>query len=170
MPSDATPINVYVGFDVHTIFSIMESTRHFWRNSSVMLNMKATAGILITRLSARGVLEVLLVQSRSTSWSIPKGKVEVSETMAGAARREVFEETKVTCPEPITFVGYVTNFIKGERFYCFISHQQRAKPVANKEIVKAKFVPIAQARKLIQNYQQPLLEPLYTASRIAKAV
>jgi 8-oxo-dGTP diphosphatase len=50
------------------------------------------------RRRADGALEVLLVhRPRYRDWTFPKGKVRKGESDADAARREVHEETGLTC-------------------------------------------------------------------------
>jgi 8-oxo-dGTP diphosphatase len=54
------------------------------------------AGGVVTRTSANGAFEVLVVhRPRYDDWSLPKGKLEPGETHEEAARREVAEETGV---------------------------------------------------------------------------
>jgi 8-oxo-dGTP diphosphatase len=54
----------------------------------------AAAGGIVTRSTADGALEVLVVhRPRYDDWSLPKGKLEVGESYEAAARREVAEET-----------------------------------------------------------------------------
>lgn len=61
-------------------------------------------------VSAGGVVinpegQVLLVNQRGTSWSLPKGHVETSEDPVQAAQREITEESGVTDLEPIQILG-----------------------------------------------------------------
>jgi 8-oxo-dGTP diphosphatase len=56
------------------------------------------AGGVVWRISAKGVLKVLLVHRPSyDDWSLPKGKLEPGEDHRAAALREVEEETGLRC-------------------------------------------------------------------------
>ena len=56
------------------------------------------AGGVVWRRSPTGELEVLLVhRPRYDDWTVPKGKLEPDEDHAGAALREVEEETGLRC-------------------------------------------------------------------------
>jgi 8-oxo-dGTP diphosphatase len=56
------------------------------------------AGGVVWRRSPAGQLEVLLVhRPRYDDWTVPKGKLEPDEDHAGAALREVEEETGLRC-------------------------------------------------------------------------
>ena len=56
------------------------------------------AGGVVWRRSAGGVIEILLVhRPRYDDWTVPKGKLDAGETHAGAALREVEEETGLRC-------------------------------------------------------------------------
>ena len=63
-------------------------------------NRVLKAGGIVTRHN-NAAHEVLLIRSRSQSWSFPKGHLEPNETIEQAAQREVLEET-----------GYRTEIIK----------------------------------------------------------
>jgi 8-oxo-dGTP diphosphatase len=52
----------------------------------------------VWRRGERGGIEVVLVhRPRYDDWSLPKGKLDADEDHATAARREVEEETGITC-------------------------------------------------------------------------
>jgi 8-oxo-dGTP diphosphatase len=56
------------------------------------------AGGVVWRIGKRGQVEVLLIRTRrGGEWELPKGKRKRSETLAECARREVHEETGMTC-------------------------------------------------------------------------
>ena len=56
------------------------------------------AGGVVWRRSAEGVIQILLVhRPRYDDWTVPKGKLDAGETHAGAALREVEEETGLRC-------------------------------------------------------------------------
>lgn len=56
------------------------------------------AGGVVWRRGDHGDLEVVLVhRPRYDDWTLPKGKLEAGESYESAARREVEEETGLTC-------------------------------------------------------------------------
>ncbi|HEY1634889.1 MAG TPA: NUDIX hydrolase [Acidimicrobiales bacterium] len=56
------------------------------------------AGGVVWRQGERNGIEVVLVhRPRYDDWSLPKGKLDAGEDHAAAARREVEEETGLTC-------------------------------------------------------------------------
>ena len=54
---------------------------------------RKSAGMIVYRKEAKGLLYLLLFQSKSQTWSFPKGHMEIGETEEDTAIREVFEET-----------------------------------------------------------------------------
>lgn len=55
-----------------------------------MLHTKSAGGIVI---NSRG--QVLVVNQKNTSWSLPKGHIEEGEDALIAARREIYEEAGI---------------------------------------------------------------------------
>lgn len=56
-----------------------------------MLKTESAGGVVLNRAG-----QVLVVNQKGTSWSLPKGHVEEGEDALSAARREIFEEAGVT--------------------------------------------------------------------------
>lgn len=62
------------------------------------LDRVRAAGGVVWRLGVDGALEVLLVhRPRYNDWSLPKGKLDPGESDEDCARREVAEETGLSC-------------------------------------------------------------------------
>lgn len=55
-----------------------------------MLHTKSAGGIVINSLG-----QVLVVNQKNTSWSLPKGHIEEGEDALTAARREIYEEAGI---------------------------------------------------------------------------
>lgn len=55
-----------------------------------MLRTNVAGGVVI---NSRG--QVLVVNQRNTSWSLPKGRIREGEDALAAARREIYEETGI---------------------------------------------------------------------------
>jgi 8-oxo-dGTP pyrophosphatase MutT (NUDIX family) len=120
--------------------------------------MKKVAGIIVFNPRKSG-LQVLLVKERKTNnWSLPKGKVELNETSLMAALRETEEETGLVVTKAKRLRPLQISE-KGKRVYFFIAHvTDTVRTSPNKaEIIKAKFVPLEKAIKLLCGYQQTLL-------------
>ena len=65
--------------------------------------MKKTVSAGGVVLNVRG--EVLVVNQRGNSWSLPKGHIEAGEDLETAARREIHEETGVSQLDLIRSLG-----------------------------------------------------------------
>ena len=66
--------------------------------------IQAAGGLVVRRQS--GNLEIAVVHRPvHRDWSFPKGKLEPGETFEQAARREVLEETGMTC-RLVRFIGH----------------------------------------------------------------
>jgi 8-oxo-dGTP diphosphatase len=56
-----------------------------------MIRTESAGGVVLN-----GAGQVLVVNQKGTSWSLPKGHVEEGEDALDAARREIYEESGVT--------------------------------------------------------------------------
>lgn len=56
-----------------------------------MIQTESAGGVVLN-----GAGQVLVVNQRGTSWSLPKGHIEEGEDALSAARREIFEEAGVS--------------------------------------------------------------------------
>src|SRR4051812_38300304 len=68
-----------------------------------MIHTKSAGGVVVN-----GAGQVLVVNQKGTSWSLPKGHVEEGEDALAAARREIHEETGVTQLEYLGDCGSYT--------------------------------------------------------------
>ncbi len=110
------------------------------------------AGGVVWRRTAAGGLEVLLVhRPRYDDWTVPKGKLETGEDHAGAALREVEEETGLRCslgPElGSTFYRDRRDRPKQVRYWAMTPAGGAF--VATEEVDELRWLPIAAARTLI---------------------
>jgi 8-oxo-dGTP pyrophosphatase MutT (NUDIX family) len=108
-------------------------------------------------ISAGGVVlnakhQVLIVNQRGNSWSLPKGHLDPGEQLLDAARREIHEEAGVNDVELVHYLGsyerYRIGKIGGEdrteakelHFFLFTSKQQHLVPVDAEHHPEARWV------------------------------
>jgi ADP-ribose pyrophosphatase YjhB (NUDIX family) len=112
-------------------------------------------------------VEVLLVQPLGKGrkrWALPEVEVDSDEDMAEAVSREVAEETGVLV-KTIDYLGFV-DYPRG-RLHCYFgqaaknAHPQRG----HLEVREVKFVPLEEAKTLVDKRQKQLLDAL-TTSRV----
>ena len=127
--------------------------------------MKQSAGALLYRDGADG-LEVLIVHpsgpyNRNAPWSIPKGIPDADEAMEDAARRETWEETGVR-PGDLVPLGSIKYTKSRKQVHAFAGPAPaEAQPrCASWEVDQARFVPIAEARRLLHPEQAVFLDRL----------
>jgi ADP-ribose pyrophosphatase YjhB (NUDIX family) len=70
-----------------------------------MIRTESAGGVVLNRAG-----QVLVVNQKGTSWSLPKGHVEEGEDALAAARREIFEESGVTELEYLGDCGAYTRY------------------------------------------------------------
>jgi predicted NUDIX family NTP pyrophosphohydrolase len=127
--------------------------------------MRQSAGTLLYRHGPDG-LEVLLVHpsgsyNRHAPWSIPKGEPDEDEALEDAARRETCEETGVAAGDLVS-LGHMEYRKSRKRVYCFAgpAPADAAPHTASWEIDQARFVPLAEARRLLHPDQGVFLDRL----------
>ena len=87
--------------DVHKVFI---------RFKENFVYIPAAGGVVTNRLQ-----KILLIH-KNNIWDLPKGKIEIGETPASAAMREVFEETNLSFPKIINPSIYSTFHIYQDPF------------------------------------------------------
>jgi 8-oxo-dGTP diphosphatase len=98
--------------------------------------------------------EVLLVRRgqapRKGEWSIPGGRVELGETVAQAALRELKEETGVEAAL-LGLIDVVDHFseVRQAVLVDYAARWIRGEPVAGDDAAEARFVPIEEALTLV---------------------
>jgi predicted NUDIX family NTP pyrophosphohydrolase len=127
--------------------------------------MKQSAGVLLYRDGADG-LEVLIVHAsgaynRNAPWSIPKGIPDEDEPLEDAARRETWEETGVRPGElaPLGSMRY-TKSRKQVHAFAGPAPPGAAPRCASWEVDEARFMPVAEARRLLHPEQVVFLDRL----------
>lgn len=113
-------------------------------------------------ISCGGVVEsdgkILILRKFSGDWVLPKGRIEMGETMEEAAMREVKEETGVK-GEIVKYIGYIRytytirqkkNVSKTVHFYAMNAVSTDLHPQREEGFVQAAFVEPEMAMKLIR--------------------
>ncbi len=127
---------------------------------------KQTAGLLVLRQRKSGC-QILLVHDRK-KWSIPKGGMELGETPEQTARREVWEETGITFGSDVIPVGYVDYKKEQKRLHAFVAElEDEVDIVLSGELIQARFVSFAEARRMLDERQCIFLDWLTAGSRAA---
>lgn len=74
-----------------------------------MKTIESAGGVV---LNSKG--EVLIVNQRGVSWSLPKGHIEEGEDAMTAARREIYEETGIRDLELVKPLGSYERYRRGK--------------------------------------------------------
>lgn len=61
------------------------------------MRYRVSCGIIPAYIDSNGDIQFLLVQGHGDFWGFPKGHKEKGESDLATAKRELFEETQVTC-------------------------------------------------------------------------
>jgi predicted NUDIX family NTP pyrophosphohydrolase len=127
--------------------------------------MKESAGTLLYQFAEQGI-KVLIVHPSGNynlhkPWGIPKGIIEPGEDPETAARRETMEETGVTAGE-LTSLSSIDYTRSNKRVHCFAgpAPENAAPYCASWEVDQARFVDLAEARRLVHPDQWVFLDRL----------
>lgn len=110
-------------------------------------------GVVCLRDGAQGE-EVLLVRRgrppRAGEWSLPGGRLELGETLAACALRELYEETGVRA-ELLGLVDVVDGLFPAAHFVLidFLAEWTAGEPRAGDDAAEARFVALDQALRLV---------------------
>ena len=124
------------------------------------------AGGAVWRRTPDGVVEVLVVhRPRYDDWSLPKGKCEHDESFLACARREVLEETGLTCEVGPELIDVYYDDHKGRakivRYWAMEAVDGAF--VANVEVDEARWLPFpAAVAQLSYPHDRPVLRSLVT--------
>lgn len=140
---------------------------------------ESAGGVVINR---RG--EILVVSQHGTSWSLPKGRIEVGEDILSAARREILEESGITELELIEEIGSYSRYrlsgavedrseLKTIHMFLFRTSEEALRPI-DPENPEARWVEKTQVAEILTHpkdrefYVRNFLEPLLRRERTAK--
>ena len=111
-----------------------------------------SVGMVVYRNTASGYRFLLLRESRSQGWSIPKGHMEFGETELQTAIREVHEETGLDCTPVPGFrreVSYPIPPIYKKTLVAFLAPTDRNPTVQPEEISGYRWVSLREANRML---------------------
>lgn len=88
---------------------------HHIRNFLLRLLVKTTVGVKVIVIKENKIL--LLKHTYGQDWHLPGGGVDVGESPAMAAQRELLEETGIVAKSPLQLFGFYYHFISGRHDY-----------------------------------------------------
>ncbi|HYH49780.1 MAG TPA: NUDIX hydrolase [Acidimicrobiia bacterium] len=127
-------------------------------------HVRAAGGVVWRRAGEDGAVHVLVVhRPRYDDWSLPKGKADPGESDADCARREVEEETGLTCRlgTELPSTSYRDN--KGRpktvRYWAMEPLTGEAAFTPNAEIDEIRWLPVVDAVKLLSyEHDRPVVQ------------
>ncbi len=129
------------------------------------------AGGLLTR-QRRGQLEVLVVHRPAyDDWSFPKGKAGVGETDDECARREVHEETGLTCElgPHLADVHYRDGKNRAKVVRYFAMRPRAGSFTPNSEVDEVRWLPIGKAQTLLSyEHDRSVLDDLESKLAVSR--
>jgi 8-oxo-dGTP pyrophosphatase MutT (NUDIX family) len=117
---------------------------------------ETSAGGVIFRRGEAGV-QVLVIRDAYRNWGFPKGHVEPGEDEAGAAVREVAEETGLADLVPHGRIRDIDWFFRFRgrlihktcTFFLFESHSGEAEPQRDEGITACRWLPLEEALRVV---------------------
>lgn len=139
---------------------------------------ETSAGGVVFRRGAEG-LTVLLIRDSYKNWGFPKGHIEDGEEAAGAAAREIAEETGLEgliLHGPVQDIDWFFRFRgrlvhKTCRFFLFESQGGEPKPQDEEGITACRWLPVEEAMRTVSyaNAREVLRAAGEMARQLAKA-
>ncbi|MFT5366854.1 MAG: ADP-ribose pyrophosphatase YjhB (NUDIX family) [Candidatus Latescibacterota bacterium] len=123
-----------------------------------------TAGGVVVRKAGDRVLVALAQEKIYDEYVLPKGHVELGESVVGAARREIGEEVGISDLTLVEKLGVKTrlDFRKTEwkitHYFLYITKQNDAVPTHQEQHETMHWVPLMPVPKLFWPEQQALME------------
>lgn len=124
--------------------------------------MKHSAGVILYRQNPFRILLVLPSGNFKPIWGIPKGEIEVAESKAEAAVREIKEELGLDLlSNDLTFFESVIYPNRRKAVHAFVApFPENQEIVLNWENSKAEWFSLEEAESIILPGQRPLIEKL----------
>ena len=127
--------------------------------------VQAAGGLIIRRVG--GQLQIVVVHRPvHQDWSFPKGKLEEGETFEVAARREVEEETGMSC-RLVRFIGhteYVDRKGRPKAVAYWVMAPEEGSFAPNEEVDELRWLSLAEADRLLSYERDRELLAVLTAS------
>ena len=109
------------------------------------------AGGVVWRRRGGGVQVLIVHRPKYDDWTLPKGKLDRGETYLHAARREVREETGLSCEvgAELPRSHYTDNKGRPKVVRYWAMQATKGSFTANDEVDEARWLPVADARSTV---------------------
>ena len=139
--------------------------REQYHDISIVALEEKSCGAIVFRRDAGKLSILCLYQSRSHTYSVPKGHMEAFESEEETAVREIFEETGLTAkilPGFRETIGYGIGGGRHKTVVLFLAEYTGDVHLDAAEIADARWLPIGEAAKILPDGYAPILEKLQT--------